>query len=84
MPEKDEIDPGRGFSVAAAFDIPHAGINVNIRIRNAIVEPATASLPRLESIRIRKIHEVMPMSICPMPPSEVRIIPIRIFASNQI
>ena len=59
-------------SVAAAFDMPQAGIIVNIITRIAMVAPATASLPMLARMRIRKIHEVIATSICPTPPSEVR------------
>ena len=58
--------------VAAAFDMPQAGIIVNIITRIAMVAPATASLPMLARIRIRKIHEVIATSIWPTPPSEVR------------
>jgi len=45
---------------------------VNIMMRMAMVAPATASAPRLDRMRIRKIHEVIDTIICPMPPSEVR------------
>ena len=49
-------------SVAAALDMPHAGISVNIMMRMAMVAPATASLPMPARMRMRKIHEVMPRS----------------------
>ncbi len=52
--------------------MPQAGIIVNIMMRIAMVAPATASLPMLARMRIRKIHEVIATIICPTPPSEVR------------
>ena len=67
-------------SVAAAFDMPQAGIIVNIMMRIAIVAPATASLPMPARMRIRKIHDVIATIIWPMPPSEVRTMFHRIAA----
>ncbi|MCI1709173.1 MAG: hypothetical protein LKM39_01335 [Chiayiivirga sp.] len=52
--------------------MPQAGIIVNIITRIAMVAPATASLPMLARMRIRKIHEVIATIIWPTPPSEVR------------
>ena len=46
-------------------------------ILSAIVAPATASLPILARIRIKKIQELVATNICPTPPMEViRIFPI--------
>ena len=61
-------------SVAAALDMPQAGISVNIMMRIAIVAPATASVDTLARMRIRKIHAVIATIIWPMPPSDVRTI----------
>ncbi len=62
-------------SVAAALDMPQAGISVNIITRIAIVAPATASVDTLARMRMRKIQAVIAMIIWPMPPSDVRTIP---------
>jgi hypothetical protein len=61
-------------SVAAALDMPQAGIRVNIMMRIVIVAPATASVEMLARMRIRKIQAVIDTIIWPMPPSEVRTI----------
>ena len=45
--------------VAAALDMPQAGISVNIMMRMAMVAPATASVETLARMRMRKIHAVM-------------------------
>ncbi len=52
--------------------MPHAGINVNIMMRMAMVAPATASLPMPARMRIKKIHDVIATIIWPTPPSDVR------------
>ena len=57
-------------SVEAAFERPQAGRMTKSATRMAMTHPATATAPKPEMIRIRRIHGSTSASIWPMPPRD--------------
>jgi hypothetical protein len=47
-------------SVAAAFDIPHDGSSANMMTRIPMMLPATAALPKSETMRVSAIQLAIP------------------------
>ena len=59
-------------SVEAAFESPQHGRMTKSATRMAMTHPATAMVPKLAMMRIRRIHGSMSASICAIPPTDTR------------